>query len=119
MRPDPVIHGPCSLFALIYRTWLFKQHPLNIFSIRLSIYLLFFTMIHGFNPFLLLNTFIDNRSIQLVSILGVGSFGVVYLGVHVRTGRRYAVKLLLYKKPEMVEREIELHSRVSGHPAYS
>ncbi|KAI9268094.1 kinase-like domain-containing protein [Phascolomyces articulosus] len=67
----------------------------------------------GFNPQSLLNTFIDNRSIQLISLLGVGAYGVVYLGVHVPTSRRYAVKLIT--KPESAENEIELHARASGH----
>ncbi|KAI9492153.1 kinase-like domain-containing protein, partial [Zychaea mexicana] len=61
----------------------------------------------------LLNTFIDRRSIQLVSLLGVGAYGIVYLGVHVPTSRRYAVKLIT--KPDSAENEIELHARASGH----
>ncbi|KAI7882529.1 Pkinase-domain-containing protein, partial [Lichtheimia hyalospora FSU 10163] len=52
-------------------------------------------------------------SIQLVSVLGVGAYGVVYLGVHVPTSRRYAVKLL--NNPKAAETEITLHSRVSSH----
>lgn len=68
----------------------------------------------GINPQLLLNTFIDKRSIQLVSVLGVGAYGVVFLGVHVPTSRRYAVKLVT--KPDAAANEIRLHSRVSGHP---
>lgn len=65
------------------------------------------------DPQALLNTFIDRRSIQLVSVLGVGAYGVVYLGVHVPTSRRYAVKLL--NNPKAAETEITLHSRVSAH----
>ncbi|CDH54039.1 protein serine threonine kinase [Lichtheimia corymbifera JMRC:FSU:9682] len=65
------------------------------------------------DPKVLLNTFIDRRSIQLVSVLGVGAYGVVYLGVHVPTSRRYAVKLL--NNPKAAETEITLHSRVSSH----
>lgn len=66
-----------------------------------------------FDPHSLLNTFIDNRSIQLVSVLGVGAYGIVYLGVHVPTSRRYAVKLIT--KQEAAENEVALHSKVSSH----
>ncbi|KAI9317559.1 kinase-like domain-containing protein, partial [Dichotomocladium elegans] len=62
----------------------------------------------------LLNTFIGKQSIQLISLLGVGAYGVVYLGVHVPTSRRYAVKLLT--RSCAIETEIELHSRVCCHP---
>ncbi|KAI7855630.1 kinase-like domain-containing protein, partial [Circinella umbellata] len=61
----------------------------------------------------LINTFIDKKSIQLISLLGVGAYGIVYLAVHLPTSRRYAVKLIT--KPGTAKNEIELHTRVSGH----
>ncbi|KAG2222600.1 hypothetical protein INT45_008719 [Circinella minor] len=67
----------------------------------------------GFNPKSLINTFIDKKSIQLISLLGVGAYGIVYFAVHVPTNRRYAVKLIT--KPGTAKNEIELHTRVSGH----
>lgn len=71
-------------------------------------------MTHSPDPKSLVNTFIDNKSIQLVSILGIGAYGVVYLGVHVPSSRRYAIKLIT--KHTLIDSEIRLHSRVSGHP---
>ncbi|KAI8974703.1 kinase-like domain-containing protein [Pilobolus umbonatus] len=62
----------------------------------------------------LLYTIIDNRSIQLISILGIGAYGVVYLGRNIFHGNYYAVKLLTFL--HISQKEIEIHARLSGHP---
>ncbi|KAG0185335.1 hypothetical protein DFQ28_009509 [Apophysomyces sp. BC1034] len=51
--------------------------------------------------------------IRLHSILGTGAYGVVYLGRHRVTGKRYAVKWITNAK--LAENEIRIHSRLSGH----
>ncbi|OAC97832.1 hypothetical protein MUCCIDRAFT_122503, partial [Mucor lusitanicus CBS 277.49] len=61
-----------------------------------------------------LNTTIDNHSIRLVSVLGIGAYGVVYLGVHVQNGRYVAVKLLTHMN--ISYRESDIHAYLSGHP---
>ncbi|KAI8379712.1 kinase-like domain-containing protein [Radiomyces spectabilis] len=65
------------------------------------------------DPTSLLGKRIDHKTIGLVSILGIGAYGVVYLGRHIYTGRPYAVKLLASNKT--TQQEIELHSRLSSH----
>lgn len=66
-----------------------------------------------FNPNDLLNCCIDNQSIQLVSIIGSGSYGVVYLGRYIYTNRYYAVKCVA--DTLITENEIAMHSLLSGH----
>lgn len=62
-----------------------------------------------------LYTFIDNHSIELISVIGSGSYGVVYLGRYVYTADKYyAVKCLLDNP--ITRNEIEVHSTLSGHP---
>lgn len=70
-------------------------------------------MTHPLDPYNLVNTFIDKKSIQLVSVLGIGAYGIVYLGVHVPSSRRYAIKLITRHTSN--DSEIQLHCRVSGH----
>ncbi|KAI8370383.1 kinase-like domain-containing protein [Radiomyces spectabilis] len=65
------------------------------------------------HPHVLINTFIDRGSIELVSLLGVGAYGVVYLGYHSRSKQYYAVKLIINAKA--IDNEIRMHSRVTGH----
>ena len=65
------------------------------------------------NPEVLLNMSIDKDSIQLISVLGFGAYGIVYQGRHIKTGKICAVKLLSQKKERF--NEIELHSRLSSH----
>ncbi|KAI8335817.1 kinase-like domain-containing protein [Chlamydoabsidia padenii] len=66
------------------------------------------------NPSSLLNTTIDHGRIQLKSILGVGAYGIVYLGQHLLNQRQYAVKLLTNTK--VSKSEIAIHSHLSDHP---
>lgn len=65
------------------------------------------------DPNKFLYSFIDNQSIELVSVIGSGSYGVVYLGRYVFTNRFYAVKCLLDN--QITRNEIEMHSTLSGH----
>lgn len=65
------------------------------------------------DPHDLLYTYIDNYSIQLVSIIGSGSYGVVYLGRYVYTNRYYAIKCVVDNP--ISENEISMHSALSGH----
>lgn len=65
------------------------------------------------NPKELLDTYIDNQSIHLVSVIGSGSYGVVYLGKYVYTNRYYAVKCVY--DTHITENEINMHSMLSGH----
>ncbi|KAG1640196.1 hypothetical protein G6F44_007070 [Rhizopus delemar] len=60
-----------------------------------------------------LNEFIDNKSIQLVSIIGSSTYGVVYLGHYVYTNRYYAVKCI--GDNHFTDNEIYIHSLLSGH----
>ncbi|KAI9315080.1 kinase-like domain-containing protein, partial [Dichotomocladium elegans] len=62
----------------------------------------------------LLNTSINEGSIHLTSLLGMGAYGVVFLGIRTNTSRRCAVKLL--SESDAAKNEIKLHKRVSGHP---
>ncbi|KAI9304454.1 kinase-like domain-containing protein [Cunninghamella echinulata] len=64
-------------------------------------------------PNSLLNTFIDKGQLQLVSILGIGAYGIVYHGKHVHTKKSYAIKLLTNTK--ISHGEIAIHSHLSGH----
>lgn len=60
-----------------------------------------------------LNEFIDNKSIQLVTIIGSSTYGVVYLGHYVYTNRYYAVKCI--RDNRFTDNEIYIHSLLSGH----
>ncbi|CAO3680490.1 unnamed protein product [Rhizopus stolonifer] len=60
-----------------------------------------------------LNSFIDNKSIQLTSILGSSTYGVVYLGQEIYTYRHYAVKCI--PNNEFSENEAYIHSLLTGH----
>jgi serine/threonine protein kinase len=60
-----------------------------------------------------LYTFIDNQSIELVSVIGSGSYGVVYLGRYVYTNRYYAVKCVADN--HITRNEVQMHSILSGH----
>jgi serine/threonine protein kinase len=70
-------------------------------------------------------TLIDNDTLQLVEILGVGGYGVVYRAVDTRASfpKSYAVKCLVDPTPkpngrqrQVHIREITLHQLVSAHP---
>ncbi|TFK72070.1 kinase-like protein [Pluteus cervinus] len=69
-------------------------------------------------------TRIGGNSIELVEVLGVGGYGVVYRGVDVRAAnpRSYAVKCLIYqghqasRQRQIHLREINLHQLASTHP---
>lgn len=65
------------------------------------------------DPQQFLYTYIDNHSIQLVSVIGSGSYGVVYLGKYIYTNRYYAVKCVVDN--HISENEINMHSLLSGH----
>ncbi|KAI7895418.1 kinase-like domain-containing protein [Mucor mucedo] len=69
---------------------------------------------HSFDAKSLLYTMIDMQTIQLVSILGVGAYGVVYLGRHVYSRKHYAVKLLTHL--HISYKEVDVHAYLSGHP---
>ncbi|KAI9475430.1 MAG: kinase-like domain-containing protein [Benjaminiella poitrasii] len=68
------------------------------------------------DPNKFLHTFIDNQSIELVSVIGTGTYGVVYLGRYIfSTNKFYAVKSLA--ATALAETEIQTHSILSGsHP---
>lgn len=61
-------------------------------------------------------------TIQLVDVLGVGAYGVVYRGVHIHDRRlQFAVKALNKvglepRQRAFQQREIQLHHQVSEHP---
>lgn len=65
----------------------------------------------------LLFTTIDNQSIELISILGIGAYGVVYLGQNVFSKQYFAVKLLTHVNSNS-KKEIDIHAHLSGghHP---
>ncbi|KAI9020751.1 kinase-like domain-containing protein, partial [Phycomyces nitens] len=66
------------------------------------------------NPQILLQTSIDDRSLQIESLLGIGAYGIVYLGRRIYSDRLYAVKLLTNLKASRHEVDIQTH--LSGHP---
>ncbi|KAI8983881.1 kinase-like domain-containing protein [Pilobolus umbonatus] len=66
-----------------------------------------------FQPEVLINAYIDRHSIQLLSILGKGAFGVVYLGQYVHSNKYCAVKCL--EDNAFSDNEINIHSILSGH----
>ncbi|KAI9300838.1 kinase-like domain-containing protein [Cunninghamella echinulata] len=79
----------------------------------------------SFNPFdqpeLLLHKYIDNKSIQLLSVLGVGAYGVVYSGKHIKSNTDIAVKLISSSSSNnnntaVYQNEINLHAKVTSHP---
>ncbi|KAJ7269877.1 kinase-like domain-containing protein [Mycena rebaudengoi] len=70
-------------------------------------------------------TRIDNGALELVEVLGVGGYGVVYRAVETRspTPSHYAVKCLLHshasvtpRQRQLHIREIALHQLASAHP---
>ncbi|KAF8843910.1 kinase-like protein [Paxillus ammoniavirescens] len=72
-----------------------------------------------------LRTLIDNDSLELVEVLGVGGYGVVYRAVNTRDplARSYAVKCLISsqvhsgsRQRQLHIREIALHRLASAHP---
>lgn len=68
----------------------------------------------------LTGTFIDNGALELVSIIGIGAYGVVYKAL-ARDGRYYAVKCLNKtgldsRQRSFQRREIALHTLASSHP---
>ncbi|KAI8368943.1 kinase-like domain-containing protein [Blakeslea trispora] len=67
-----------------------------------------------FNPQSLLNTYIDRQSIQLIAILGVGAYGIIYLGQSIITSQKFAIKLLTHVNVN--HKEAEIHAHLSGHP---
>ncbi|KAL0086444.1 kinase-like domain-containing protein [Phycomyces blakesleeanus] len=65
------------------------------------------------DPQPLLNTYIHNNTIRLVDIIGTGAYGVVFIGQHIHTNQRYAVKWVLGTKT--TENEISIHSQLPSH----
>src|SRR5271154_872068 len=72
-----------------------------------------------------IGTFIDDDSLELVEILGVGGYGVVYRAVDTQSLHRksYAVKCLMHtqsnqtpRQRQLHIREITLHQLASAHP---
>jgi serine/threonine protein kinase len=72
------------------------------------------TSVSLFDAKSLLHTVIDNQSIQLLSILGFGAYGVVYLGRNVFNRKHFAVKLLTHIN--ISYKEVDIHAYLSGHP---
>ncbi|KAI8090051.1 kinase-like domain-containing protein [Halteromyces radiatus] len=66
------------------------------------------------NPTSFLNKTIDNNTIRLCSILGIGAYGVVYLARCELTNRVLAVKLLA-EYNRLSKTEIQLHAHVAHH----
>lgn len=70
--------------------------------------------VNDLNAHSLLYTTIDKGSIQLISILGVGAYAVVYPGRDTVTQDYYAVKLLTHLG--VIYKEADIHASLSGHP---
>lgn len=69
---------------------------------------------NSFDAKSLLYSMIDMQSIQLVSILGIGAYGVVYLGRNIFNRKYFAVKLLTHMN--ISYKEVDIHAYLSGHP---
>lgn len=71
-------------------------------------------------PYPPIGTVFDNGKLQLVSVIGTGGYGIVYLATNTRglTGRSYAVKCLCRTEEHRQShvREIALHKLASAHP---
>jgi serine/threonine protein kinase len=72
-----------------------------------------------------LGTFIDNDALELVEVLGVGGYGVVYRAIDSQScnPKSYAVKCLMQsqtnqssRQRQLHIREITLHQLASAHP---
>ncbi|KAI8344270.1 kinase-like domain-containing protein, partial [Chlamydoabsidia padenii] len=62
-----------------------------------------------------LNKTIDNHSIRLCSILGIGAYGVVYLGRKIHAPYQQVAVKLLANDNRATRAEIRLHAHVSDH----
>ncbi|KAF8877276.1 kinase-like domain-containing protein [Infundibulicybe gibba] len=72
-----------------------------------------------------IGTLIDGGSLELVEVLGVGGYGVVYRALDIRSSspKSYAVKCLVHAdggqqmaRRQLRLKEIKLHQRASSHP---
>ncbi|KAI8074877.1 kinase-like domain-containing protein [Gongronella butleri] len=69
---------------------------------------------HCIDPPSILGTCIDNGRIKLMSILGVGAYGIVYLAQHTRKPhKKYAAKLLSNTK--VSRSEVDIHAQLADH----
>lgn len=64
---------------------------------------------------------LDNH-LELISILGVGAYGVVYTAIDIDTNKPYAIKALSKvgldaRQKKFQAREIALHARAQAHPS--
>ncbi|KAL1920077.1 uncharacterized protein VTP21DRAFT_1223 [Calcarisporiella thermophila] len=65
---------------------------------------------------------IDSGRIELTALLGEGAYGTVYLGTHLQTGAKFAVKRLSTiqltpRRLQFLFSEMTLHACVSAHPS--
>ncbi|KAI8971741.1 kinase-like domain-containing protein [Mycotypha africana] len=63
-----------------------------------------------------LHCYIDKKSIELISILGAGSYGVVYKGRYTRiNGPTHYCAVKCMKDNKLAQTEVDMHKRVGGH----